>query len=220
MNDRERKEMGAQRLFDAIGMIDDNIIFEAQETEPKRVVRALPYFRRFMSVAAALIVLTAGIFVGTLISTLQSDDDDGYKDTLTEDNDAIKDGLMNILTSASQNGVASKVSVEDIDFFDGERYIIWKNSGDDGFYSMKLNLADDDENVLDDMISKEAEPIPFESAQNVRYRVWVSYGNGEVVSPHLENSNGNVGYAELFEYSPEVIPTKDFEKLVSDSLYK
>ena len=50
-------------------------------------------------------------------------------------------------------------------------------------------------------------------------RVWIVYGDGSVVSPYLQISNGNDGAGEMFDYNAEVIPNADFTFCLSDILY-
>ena len=48
--------------------------------------------------------------------------------------------------------------------------------------------------------------------------VWVLCGNGEVLSPYLLASAGNVGNAELFDYNAELIPSEQLISCIADIL--
>jgi hypothetical protein len=55
-----------------------------------------------------------------------------------------------------------------------------------------------------------------ENATEEETKVWVSMGDGRVISPYLAISEGNVGYGCLFDYESEVEPTDVFVQTVMD----
>ena len=57
-----------------------------------------------------------------------------------------------------------------------------------------------------------ATQLSREDSESVEVKVWLSYGDGTVVSPYLKHTRGNTGYGTLFDYSAEVEPS---EKLTS-----
>ena len=72
------------------------------------------------------------------------------------------------------------------------------------------------EKTIQKALEKESMLVTPDYAQRCDYSVWICYGNGEIVSPQLKNSAGNIGYCELFEYSPEIEPSKEFVDLLDE----
>lgn len=223
--DRERKISSAERLFDAIGMIDDRLIAEAAECHSQNLTqKKIPFMRRYaVSLTALLLVfmMVGGFTIANLSTVLDSDSnslDEGIRDDIGEIGQN-GNTLDFVLSSAVQKSDATTVSLEEIDFFDGEVSIIWSYAGDGENEYHKLTFeAQNAESKVKNCMSKSVEQIPAESEDSNICRVWVSYGNGEVVSPYLKESAGNIGYATLFEYSPEVVPSDSFCDLVSNAL--
>ncbi len=217
--DRERKMRSAERLFDAIGMIDDRIIADAAECHSKTPNRKeVPFLRRYaVSLTALLLaVLMVGSFVIANLSNLANSDslNENLKDNVGVIDETRK-SLDFVLSAATPN--TATLSLDEIDFFDGEVSLIWNYGGEDVYHKLTFE-AKNAESEIKNCMSKSVEQIPAEKEDLTLCRVWVSYGNGEVVSPYLKESAGNVGYAELFEYSPEVIPSDSFCDLVTDTL--
>jgi hypothetical protein len=53
------------------------------------------------------------------------------------------------------------------------------------------------------MQSKNRTEFTEQSAQP-KYQIWLSFGDGVVVSPYLKNTAGNAGHGEVFDYDPEL----------------
>ena len=96
---------------------------------------------------------------------------------------------------------------EDIDLFDGAK-IIWQKEGG-GEYRV-LVVDKDDVSTLKSLTAPSETAVDAEVREISR--LWISFGDGTVVTPYLKKSPGNVGYGELFDYEPEVYP----EYLCSD----
>ena len=217
-SDDKRKIRSAVRLFDTIGMIDDRIIADAEYQSPCTRERKTPFLRRYaVSLAALLlvVVMVGGFAIANLSGVIDSDtlnesmEDDAGHTELT------RKPLEFVLSGAAENTNAETLSLDEIDFFDGELSLIWSYEGDE-YHKLSLRVADESE--IKNCMSKSVEQIPLDNADETICMVWVSYGNGEVVSPYLKESAGNVGYATLFEYSPEVVPSDSFCDLVNEAL--
>ena len=219
MNENERKRKSAERLFDSMGMIDDVLVAEASSYAiQSRIEHRAFVFRRFVAVAAAVLLLTVGMAGAWVISKTANSDGDVYEEDLNEQI-GTPDKLKSTLQTAFSDGVALRVSPDAIlsviDFFNGRTMLIWQYEGEGDYYVVEC----DNTQSLKKEMSRGGEQISREDSENVGYKIWVSYGNGEVVTPHLKENAGNVGYAELFEYSPEIIPNEGFEKVVNETVF-
>ncbi len=214
MNEYERKK-AAERLFDSMGMIDDALIAEAENYSSKRnAVHNAFVLRRFVAVAAAVVLLSVGT-VGSYLVSKSANNDSDVKDGLVDEQVGSTGRLMGTLQTASSGGLALRVSPDALNFFDGRTMLIWQYEGESDCYVVEC----DSPQKLKNEMSKGGEQISREDSESIDYKVWVSYGNGEIVTPHLKESSGNVGYAELFDYSPEIIPNEEFEKVVNEAVF-
>lgn len=221
-NDVERKMRSAEKLFDAIGMIDDRFIAEAMDTAeycskaPQK--KKVPFLRRYATSLTALllvVVMAGGFVVANLSGVLDFDGlDENLKDDIGEVGQSHK-SLDFVLTATTPS--TALITLEEIDFFDGEVSLIWNCGDEDGYHKLTFRESNA-ETLVKNCMSSSVKQISAETADENVCKVWISYGNGEVVSPYLKESEGNVGYAELFEYSPEVIPSDSFCDLVSDAI--
>ena len=211
------KKIKAELLFDAIGDIDDRLIQEAQAPFVKTAPSKRYNLKAIIALAATLSIVIGMLgafavskFIGNLIeSTLNDKADEG------ESSQIFESSLSQTLLDASDMPSVSKCDADEIDFFDGNTSIIWKASEQNEYCVFTLTSASDVTRLKNEL-SKVKEDISPENTENTLCEVWVTFGNGTVVSPYLKNSAGNVGYAELFEYSPEVEPDAAFAEFVND----
>ena len=198
----------AEYLFDEIGLIDDTFVAEAMQ-EPRYTLSKLSLRRVTVAAVAAAMVFTAS--VGLTLSALikKSDNMDGAP---THDGMVDSITLADALARAESGGAQSFTEAQSIDLFDGKTKIIWENA--ERYYVLDVASGSDRqslENALD---------ATYSVSQNIGsddgVRVWISYGDGSVVSPYLRESAGNIGYGELFDYSPEIVPSDDLAKLIDD----
>ncbi len=221
--DTERKMRSAEKLFDAIGMIDDRIIADAAEVTEyysKTPTRKRTFLRRYaVSLTALLLVfmMVGGFVVANLSNVIHPDSsNEAFRDNM-EDNSETQKTLDFVLSNATTNEKTAILSLDEIDFFDGKVSLIWNYGGEDEYNKLTFEAKNADSEIKNCM-SKSVEQIPADSADATICRVWVSYGNGEVVSPYLKHSAGNIGYATLLDYSREVVPSDSFCDLVNDAL--
>jgi hypothetical protein len=216
--DMNKKMRSAEKLFDAIGMIDDRIITEAADlSKSSKAVKSYPFFRRYAVTLTSLFLVVAMIG-GVLVANWSKDmGAESLKDNLDRDEVQVRETLDFVLSDAVTNEKATLLSFDEIDFFDGEVSLIWTYGDEDEYHKLVFEERYAESEVKNCM-SKSVELISTENADDNVCKVWVSYGNGEVVSPYLRESAGNVSYAELFEYSPEVVPSESFCDMVREAL--
>ena len=211
--DKTYRRAAAERLFEAFGEIDDTIIkgAEAPYVRKSNGVR----FTKFASVSATVAVLLVCMASVLVISNRDKSNNDM---SFAPDEIEVSDGssiqsLEDVLHNAIESQAVCFSSAEEIDYFDGEISLIWKFAGEEDYYSLKFS-----ENVsmstIKNNLSTSTKQIDANSLNAIVCNIWVSYGDGTVISPYLKDSCGNIGYAELFEYSPEIEPSEEFTELV------
>ena len=212
---KQNKFKSAETLFDAIGMIDDKIIAEAQIPYQTSHTKSKSFFKILIAssclIIATLLIIST-VFVAGLMKIIPFAPTVDEKDPTPPENSS---NFEQILTEA--DNMVEKLDAEDINFFDGKTKLIWRTENERA-YNVITVYSTADVNQIKTALSQTQNKILPENAEHVEYQVWIAYGNGTVVSPYLENSAGNVGYAELFEYSPEVEPNDDFVKAVEKIL--
>ena len=110
--------------------------------------------------------------------------------------------------------VMSYRSAEDIELFDGEAKIIWSDGEE---YNVIRLSGEFEKNRLNSAMNQSfARAKAVGEDDNVSVLVWISYGDGRVITPYLKNTVGNVGYGEFFEYDPEIVPTEELSDFVND----
>ena len=222
---RPDKRKSAERLFDVIGMIDDSIIAENQENVAPKKNRSPSFLRQFAPSLAVILVFAVCLSAMFTISRFFDEKSEGEIGDEAIGSESDKDGYTdqerfdNVLSSASLCASVTRVSLDEIDFFSGNVELIWSYKGEDGYYKLTLGTKNKVGSV-EEKLKNGYTQISYDDAGRCDYMVWISYGNGEVVSPQLKYSysGGNVGYGELFEYSPEVIPSDDFVELIENTV--
>lgn len=217
----------AEYLFDEIGGIDDSYIAAAQSAGKART--RIP-FRVAMIAAAAVLVMTVTVAfpMGLLVSKDGASVEDNAPDTVYDEN-MHSTGNNNMFPSPSDDGsdkfyppadgeeIQSSAFVldsvlnvsydsfymgESPDLFDGTPRLLWETA-DGVLCGVKLSNSE-----LEHLNREQGKGDQIgDAALEAEIKVWISYGNGLVISPYLEDSPGNVGYGELFDYSPEIIPS-------------
>lgn len=210
MRDRMKS---AEYLFDELGLISDAIITEAAEYRGNSYARGSS-FRRILIAAAVMMtfvtVLTAMFVIGFIRENLV------VKEDLGESYPVYSQSMSEALNKAESSESVIYCSADELDLFDGVTKLIWQSEDSDGYYVMAITNTED-KNALDRALNStysSANKSVSESDENVS--VWISFGDGSVTSPYLEKSEGNVGYGELFNYSPEIVPSDSLVRFVDD----
>lgn len=205
----------AEYLFDEIGGIDDSYIAHAQSAGVRRV----GYPRRIAIIAAAAalaVVMVAALPMSFISFDKEEVANDRYDDTAQGDAPSAnapvpsapdKEDVMDVIGAFELDSVLgiaddSLVIGEAPDLFDGTPRLLWQSEGGQ-LCGVTLSAAELEHLGREQGRGEQVGDAGLEA----EFQVWISYGNGLVISPYLEDSPGNVGYGELFDYSPEIIPS-------------
>lgn len=199
----------ANRLFDAMGEIDDRWIAEAETAyAPARRAR---FGRGSLIVALTLCLVTVSV-LGVVVANRSRDTaaPEGEYPTVNEDAGSTSSfsDRMSLLRTQT---VAFRVSPEELDLFSGSAQVIWKYR-DETDYRVKAITRNELDLLLDVMDQNEGTSVVATDtpSTDLLEGVWIAYGDGTVISPCLKQAEGNVGYGELFVYEPELEPSQDF----------
>ncbi len=210
----------AERLFDVIGMIDDSIIAEAQApyTTPSRAI-GRKQFRSLIALACAFAIITVGIFGGALLSGLLGTPIADKNDHAAPESSAPSQSvpLDQLLSGASESDAISRVPPQAIDFFDGNVKILWQDLGENEICVLPVPYQGQAQRIRN-LLKQQTDSIPPDHTDPLSCQVWIAFEDGTVVSPYLKDSPGNIGYADLFAYAPEVEPSPDLIRLIDELL--
>lgn len=210
MNNRKFEK--ALYLFDEIGLIDDELIQSAEHFNKKLKRNNLVIFQR-LAVACILMISSISImFFSFQIYIFNKKKD-------SENIPQLQEVLLDFRQSSVpieqiyQNGYTIKKQ-ENVDFFDRKVKFIWQYPDEQTLYVITF----ENQYLANKLTSEINKPKNYKSGYTQECYVWVSLGNGEIISPFLKNSQGNVAYGELFEYQYEVLPSPALAELIAEIL--
>lgn len=209
MNELKRKKAGY--LLDELGEIDSRMIAEAMDIKVFKAVKSRAFVKSLAFAAAAVIV--TGLSASLLLSESLKKGDEMKGGS--ENGLVLYQNLSDALSTAELADKAERFSdSESISLFDGDVKIVWQSADGGDYYT--LSVGEEYKSALSNALSQTYSiSEKADSDGVVLRRVWISYGDGRVISPYLKDSAGNVGYGELFDYSPEILPSDEFLKLVN-----
>lgn len=203
MNDVKKQK--ATAVFCAIGMIDDSIVHQCQ---------APLYFKRKtakrkLAIAAAVAACVALTITLSALSAALS-----AKLFFPTKDEVAQPTLEQTLINAEAN--AKRQKAEELQLFGGKASIIWQQNGEGDYFVLDVG-SDTVVKSIRRELEREGALLPPD-AESPDIKVWISYGDGSVVSPYLKNTAGNIGYGRLFDYSAEVLPSEGLAELVDGLL--
>ncbi len=195
MSKREK----AERLYGAIGELDDIFIHEAIAYKKKRFSFSV---QRLSLVLTAILICVASVFI-IRSGLIEYDKDDGSSDTPNNGTSEYVLTLDSVLADAEGEYFFSE---SEIDLFDGSvKFICY-----DGEKYKAVRVFESPLNIVGAMSFASSQDMP-----EPKLKVWLCDGNGLVVTPYLKQSQGNIGYNTLFDYIPEGIPSAEFSEYVN-----
>lgn len=208
----------ADYLLDELGYIDD--VFLAETINWDKSAHAAPRKRSVrVLLAAASLVLVLAVGAAGLVTMLrrfanpEPNVGDGWSPGRDGDAQMQLEELDQLLRECVSGASFTRCTDDNLNFFDGTvRLVIEDRATEALFVSRPLNSSEQSA-VSED--SRASGVLLSEDGAESAYRIWVTLGDGSVVSPCLTSSAGNIGAAVLFDYSSERIPTQDFTDLLS-----
>lgn len=189
------KQQKARDLFESVGEIDDAILQEALTYMPQKR-RQLQW--RLLPLAACLILCTA-LLLASLRFLRPPQSTTPSNDRLQGDSGPSLDAIL--LELRDRDVGQSVTSEQAVPFFDGYAYLVWQYR-DSGELCISQALSGQELASLSAEFGKGERIDPDTASQACR--LWLVLGNGEVYSPYLPLSSGNVGQADLFDYEAEL----------------
>lgn len=185
--------MNGRRLYEEIGGVEERYLQEAAYY----YVRKKPASLRVLMIAAAVTVAGA-----ILLCTLAASVSVGVIGSM------IRDEIQASKTPLAQMEKAMDRSQRTLDprprdqlrIF-GTPRLIWSEIGSEEYYSIELS-----NNECRDLVQlmKKSRSTYTDQSEVPEYQIWLSFGDGVVVSPYLKNTAGNAGHGEVFDYDPEL----------------
>lgn len=209
MRDRMR---AAEYLFDELGLISDPIIAEAIRPVAMKKRGGASFRRVLTAVAAAAVIVT--LSASLLLVGLMGDSEVAEEDGVVDIESVTLEDTLERARDSEVTRVCGDAS--EIGLFDGETKLVWQSAEGGDLYVISVTDKTDADRLHKALERTYALSESVPETQTVSVRVWVCYGDGRVVSPYLRRSEGNVGYGELFEYSPEIMPAEELAELAND----
>jgi hypothetical protein len=207
---KEQNKPKIAYLFRELGEVDDALLQEAITYRPQRVA-----FPRVWMVAACL-AMSFLLSFGAVMIALHTNGWDGPQEQPPFEDASRLLSLDQLLLEQADSGSYTVLqSVNEADFFGGCGYVVWQYA-DSTELCVSRALSETELSRLTHSVGDGTSV--GEQSPTLSCRVWLILGNGEVISPYLKESAGNRGYAELFDYDAELIPSEEFISCVSDIL--
>ena len=207
--------MSGRRLYEEIGGVDERYLQEAAGYRAKR--KQAPTWRVLLVAAALLMAcvvvlsaVSAGVAIGVIFDALQ-------EETVTPSNPTQDSTVLTPLAQMEQTmqtveGTLEQQSADELGLLGGNAKLIWSEQGSDEYYSVTLNTAQVEQLVY--LMQSSRREYTAQSEQPT-YQIWLSFGDGVVVSPYLKNTAGNAGHGAVFDYDPELEMSDDLAEYIA-----
>ena len=197
--------MNGRRLYEEIGYVDERFL---QEAASYRARKKSPAWRALLIAAALLLSFTvllgtvaAGVTIG-VIGALIDREEQPDQETLTP---------MEQMEKTMAQSSLKPLSADELAFF-GTPTLIWSEQGSDEYYSVTLSKSQCEQLVY--LMQSSRREYTAQSEQP-SYQIWLSFGDGVVVSPYLKNTAGNAGHGTVFDYDPELEMSDDLAEYIA-----
>ena len=197
--------MNGRRLYEEIGYVDERYL---QEAGAYRARKKSPAWRTLLIAAALLLSFTvllgtvaAGVTIG-VIGALIDREEQPDQETLTP---------VEQMELAMAQSALQPLSADELALF-GAPTLIWSEQGSDEYYSVTLTKSQCDQLVYLMQSSRREYTAQSEAP---KYQIWLSFGDGVVVSPYLKNTAGNAGHGAVFDYDPELEMSDDLAEYIA-----
>ena len=199
-------------LLDEIGNVSDIYLQEAISYKKGRFIGS-PWVA---AVACLLAVVLIG--GGLLNSRLLQNNSDGVneEESTKEENQEIQiPSTLDAFLVDNRTALNCTILSEDELAYFGSTYLVLQYEGDETLYRSRELTSAEANRILGLVGSGEAVGT---GSPDLLCRVWVVCEDGTVLTPYLKNTDGNKGYAVLFDYGAEILPSSDLISCISDIL--
>lgn len=213
MRDYKRGDL----LMDAIGSIDDRFIFEAQVALPKKRYAPL---RRVLALCACTVLvmsLTLSLLVG--LFSQKNSEAPGEEDHVGNTEPPVTDShFADTLIGMKTETQSFASPLERKMLFEGETLLIWQYEDEEDYRI--CTLSDRDARKIKTALAEKNGFVRTDAEYDLGELegFWICFGDGLVYTPYLESSNGNIGYGQLFDYDPELEPSRYFTELITNAI--
>ena len=208
----------ADYLLDELGQVDDEFLTEAMNWHGSARKAPRKNSVRVLLAAASLALMFAVGTVG-MVTMFRRSGHAGVNEGVdryssADGSEQTRLGEMDrMLRDCVAGDSFERCTNENLNFFDGTmRLVVEERATGEVFVSHPLSISEQSAVIAE--FRAAGTPLSEDGAESA-YLVWVTLGNGSVVTPCLSPSAGNIGAAVLFDYSSERAPTQIFTDLLS-----
>lgn len=200
-------------LFDELSGVDDRFLDEALRFAPARRRASFPWraVGLVAAVAASLVLLVQGALLPFLerLDNLMTpgNNEPNAPEQMTWSLDAL-------LAESTAGRFETLSSKEEYVFF-GDARLVWQSAESDTLFVSRPLTNAETERLVKSLATRPAEGVSADAEQPA-WRIWLVTADGRVITPYLQLSSGNVGYASLFDYHAEVVPNADWVSFISN----
>ncbi len=207
--------MNGRRLYEEIGGVDERYLQEAAyyHVRKKSSSWRVLLVAAVLMLAGALVIGTIGasVAIGIIGNLIWGDSND-----IEPPNENVEDELSALaqmeMTMQAKQDEQNPISADELVFFDNTPTLIWSQQGSHDYYSVTLSDHQCEELVY---LMQTHRRTYTEQSEAPKYQIWLSFGDGLVVSPYLKNTAGNAGHGMVFDYDPELELSDDLAKLIA-----
>ena len=189
--------MNGRRLYEEIGGVDERYL---QQAAAYRARRNAPAWRALLIAAALTLIgalllctIAASVTIGVLVGILGEGEEPTPPAPMEQMELAMQEAQQTHYPRSADE-------VEPMLFY--QPMLIWSEQGSDVYYTVSLSTSECEQLIL--MMQSKNRTEFTEQSQAPKYQIWLSFGDGVVVSPYLKNTAGNAGHGEVFDYDPEL----------------
>ena len=198
--------MNGRRLYEEIAGVDERYL---QEAGAYRARKKSPAWRVVLIAAALMLcgalllgTVAAGVAIGVIGALIDRNEQPGQV--------VPTDPVVQMEQVMAQNSL-EPLAADELALF-GAPTLIWSEQGSDEYYSVTLKSYELEKLVY--LMQSSRREYTAQSEQPT-YQIWLSFGDGVVVSPYLKNTAGNAGHGAVFDYDPELEMSDDLAEYIA-----
>lgn len=205
--------MNGRRLYEEIGGVDERYL---QQAAGYRVRKKTPAWR--VVLIAAALMLTASLLLGTLAMSFGIGLLGLLFDSLGQPNDHPQPPVLSAMAEMERTMTEEQQSIhpstaQDLELFDDRPTLIWSDGDSGQYYSVVLSNHELEQMLY---LMQKVRPEYTHESEQPEVQIWISFGDGLVISPYLKNTAGNVGHGEVFDYDPELELSDELAEYIAD----